>query len=144
MTEENSGARELVRQAVAQAVEFTGLPATSWSATVEPVVWPGGTLGLPGVGIDMMVPGFRISLVNGERELRFHTSETRVAFAGELMPDGRLWKEIIGFSGHPGHTRVWQVLDPSGRAQPDRVLTKEDGAQIRARLSRQAEGPALG
>jgi hypothetical protein len=71
---------EILQAAVADAAKQTGVdPSAITVASAEPVTWPNGALGCPEPGVmytQALVPGYRITLEVGGRQLDYHASES--------------------------------------------------------------------
>jgi hypothetical protein len=77
--------QSIVEAALADAARQTGLPRSQLKILSSgPVTWRDGSLGCPQPGMaymDMLVPGYRIRIQAGDRELDYHAS----ARGGELL-----------------------------------------------------------
>jgi len=89
--------QSITEAAVADAARQTGLSAAQLRVTAaEPVTWRDGSLGCPQPGMaytEALVPGFRIRIAAGDRELDYHAS-ARGALV--LCPAGRAVDPIPG------------------------------------------------
>jgi len=89
--------QSITEAAVADAVRQTGLSVGQLRVTAaEPVTWRDGSLGCPQPGMaytEALVPGFRIRVAAGDRELDYHAS-ARGALV--LCPTGRAVDPIPG------------------------------------------------
>lgn len=71
--------QRLVDQARADAASATGRPAADWRVVrVESVDWPDSALGCPQPSrayLQVITPGYRIVLTNGDTTLEYHTDQ---------------------------------------------------------------------
>ena len=77
-------AAPIVAQAQADAATRTGTSANAWTVIgVESKQWPDASLGCPKPGvmyIQVVTPGYLITLRSGDRTLEYHTGAGRVVY----------------------------------------------------------------
>jgi hypothetical protein len=113
--------RELRRAVVADAAKRLGVKENAVVLTrAERVTWNDGSLGCPQPGMGYMqalVPGFRVVARTADRELIYHTDESRQALACAETPPARMPKDPA--KPRPADDSEPRTQPPAPRA-PDR------------------------